>query len=71
MLIPSVGKKNAKAGFEYKQANLFTRSSVDLFKGPTINTDAVVGYQTIRLLCEELSLSLLVRMYLMMFLMPK
>jgi hypothetical protein len=43
-IVSSVGKKNAKAGFEYKQANLFTRSSVDLFKGPTINADAVVGY---------------------------
>ncbi|KAJ3224014.1 Mitochondrial porin [Clydaea vesicula] len=42
-LHPAVGKKSAKAGFEFKQANIFTRAYVDLFKGPTIATDAVVG----------------------------
>lgn len=36
--------KNARAGVEYKQDYLFTRSSVDLFKGPTLHGDAVVGY---------------------------
>ncbi|KAJ3136981.1 Mitochondrial porin [Physocladia obscura] len=42
---PSNGAKNAKAVVEFKQANVFTRSSVDLFSkaGPTIHTDAVVG----------------------------
>ncbi|KAJ3219394.1 Mitochondrial porin [Clydaea vesicula] len=42
-LHPTIGKKNAKAGFEFKQANVYTRAHVDLFKGPTIVTDAVVG----------------------------
>jgi hypothetical protein len=39
-------KKNAKAGLEYKQANLFARGSVDLFAkdGPVLHSDAVVGY---------------------------
>ncbi|KAJ3002372.1 Mitochondrial porin [Thoreauomyces humboldtii] len=42
-LLPAKGTKNAKAGVEYKQDYLFTRSSIDLFKGPTLHTDAVVG----------------------------
>ncbi|KNC96417.1 uncharacterized protein SPPG_08315 [Spizellomyces punctatus DAOM BR117] len=42
-LLPAKGTKNAKAGVEYKQDYLFTRSSVDLFKGPTLHGDAVVG----------------------------
>ncbi|KAJ3031361.1 UNVERIFIED_CONTAM: Mitochondrial porin [Siphonaria sp. JEL0065] len=43
---PSNGAKNAKAAVEYKQSNIFTRSSVDLFSknGPTIHTDALVGH---------------------------
>ncbi|KAJ3209774.1 Mitochondrial porin [Entophlyctis luteolus] len=42
---PSNGAKHAKAVVEFKQANIFTRSSVDLFSkaGPTIHTDVVVG----------------------------
>lgn len=36
-------KKNAKTGFEYKQEYLFAKGSVDLFKGPAISADAVVG----------------------------
>ncbi|KAI8927953.1 eukaryotic porin/Tom40 [Entophlyctis helioformis] len=42
-LLPEKGTKNAKAGLEYKQDYVFTRSSLDLFKGPTILADAVVG----------------------------
>ncbi|KAI9004740.1 eukaryotic porin/Tom40 [Gaertneriomyces semiglobifer] len=42
-LLPAKGTKNAKAGVEYKQDYIFTRSSVDLFKGPTLHGDAVVG----------------------------
>ena len=42
-LFPEKGTKVAKAGFEYKQDYLFTRSSLDLFKGPTLLADAVVG----------------------------
>ncbi|KAJ3196181.1 Eukaryotic translation initiation factor 3 subunit E [Irineochytrium annulatum] len=42
-LLPASGQKNAKAGFEFKQANIFTRSSLDLFKGPTLHGDAVIG----------------------------
>jgi hypothetical protein len=42
-LLPEKGTKNAKAGFEYKQEYVFTRSSLDLFKGPTLFADTVVG----------------------------
>ncbi|KAJ3360597.1 Mitochondrial porin [Kappamyces sp. JEL0680] len=35
--------KNAKAAVEYKQDYVFTRSSLDLLKGPTLFADAVVG----------------------------
>ncbi|KAJ3273646.1 Mitochondrial porin [Terramyces sp. JEL0728] len=42
-LLPEKGTKNAKAGVEYKQEYVFTRSSLDLFKGPTLFGDAVVG----------------------------
>lgn len=42
-LLPEKGTKNAKAGAEYKQEFIFTRSSLDLFKGPTLFADAVVG----------------------------
>ncbi|KAL2914372.1 Mitochondrial porin [Polyrhizophydium stewartii] len=42
-LLPEKGTKHAKAGVEYKQEYVFTRSSLDLFKGPTIHADAVVG----------------------------
>lgn len=42
-LLPEKGTKNAKAALEYKQDYLFTRSSLDLFKGPTLFADAVVG----------------------------
>jgi hypothetical protein len=43
-LFPEKGTKSAKAGLEYKQEHLFTKSSLDLFKGPTIVSDAVLGY---------------------------
>ena len=43
-LLPEKGTKNAKAGVEYKQDYVFTRSSLDLFKGPTLFADAVIGY---------------------------
>lgn len=42
-LLPTAGQKTAKAGVEYKQANIFTRAGLDLFKGPTVSADAVVG----------------------------
>jgi len=44
-ILPASGKKNAKAGFEFKQANVHTRSSVDLFAkdGPTLHSDGVFG----------------------------
>ncbi|KAI8845523.1 eukaryotic porin/Tom40 [Chytridium lagenaria] len=42
-ILPASGQKNAKAGFEFKQANIFTRTSLDLFKGPTLHGDAVIG----------------------------
>lgn len=44
-ILPASSKKNAKAGLEFKQANFFTRSSVDLYAkdGPTLSADAVVG----------------------------
>ncbi|KAJ3239601.1 Mitochondrial porin [Chytriomyces hyalinus] len=42
---PSNGAKNGKVAVEFKQPNIFTRSSVDLFAkaGPTIHTDAIIG----------------------------
>lgn len=42
-LLPAKGTKNARAGVEYKQDYIFTRAGVDLFKGPTLQGDAVVG----------------------------
>lgn len=51
-ILPEKSTKNAKAAVEYKKDyvnlilmlfKIFTRSSLDLFKGPTINGDAVVG----------------------------
>ncbi|KAJ1563706.1 Mitochondrial porin, partial [Cladochytrium tenue] len=44
-ILPATGKRNAKAGFEFKQTNVFTRASVDLFakNGPLVHADAVVG----------------------------
>ncbi|KAJ1566079.1 Mitochondrial porin [Nowakowskiella sp. JEL0078] len=42
-LHPAVGSKNAKAGVEYKQDNVVIRTALDLFKGPTLSGDAVVG----------------------------
>ncbi|KAI9327316.1 eukaryotic porin/Tom40 [Zopfochytrium polystomum] len=44
-ILPATGKKHAKAGLEFKQANVFTRGSVDLFAkdGPTVHSDVVVG----------------------------
>ncbi|KAI8822040.1 eukaryotic porin/Tom40 [Fimicolochytrium jonesii] len=42
-LLPAKGTKNLKAGVEYKQDHLFTRTSVDLFRGPTLHGDAVVA----------------------------
>ncbi|KAI8898478.1 eukaryotic porin/Tom40 [Globomyces pollinis-pini] len=42
-LLPEKGTKNAKAGLEYKQEHVFTRSSLDLFKGPTLYGDVVIG----------------------------
>ncbi|KAJ3303497.1 Mitochondrial porin [Kappamyces sp. JEL0829] len=42
-LLPEKGTKNAKAAVEYKQDYVFTRSSLDLLKGPTLFADAVVG----------------------------
>ncbi len=34
-----------KAGVEFKNDLVFTRSSLDFFKGPTVSADAVVGTQ--------------------------
>ncbi|KAJ3288600.1 Mitochondrial porin [Borealophlyctis nickersoniae] len=42
-LLPAKGTKNARAGVEYKQDYIFTRTAVDLFRGPTLHGDAVVG----------------------------
>ncbi|KAJ3317076.1 Mitochondrial porin [Blyttiomyces sp. JEL0837] len=44
-ILPASGKKNAKVGVEFKQANVFSRSSIDLFAkdGPTLHADAVLG----------------------------
>jgi len=45
--LPAVGSKNVKFGAEYKQDFLFTRTSLDLFKGPTLSGDAVIGSEGI------------------------
>lgn len=37
-------KKTAKASIDYKQQYFFSRAGLDLFKGPTINADTVVGH---------------------------
>jgi hypothetical protein len=37
-------QRNAKATAEYKQDHIYARSSVDLFRGPTIQSDLVVGF---------------------------
>jgi len=42
-LLPAIGQRNAKVGYEYKQDYIYTRASLDLFKGPTLFSDAVVG----------------------------
>ncbi|KAJ3090073.1 Mitochondrial porin [Quaeritorhiza haematococci] len=42
-LLPAKGQKNAKAGFDFKQEYIYTRGNLDLFKGPTLHGDAVVG----------------------------
>ncbi|KAJ1648779.1 Mitochondrial porin [Dispira simplex] len=42
-LLPTSGQKNAKVTLEYRQTNVTSKSLVDLFKGPTFNTDVVVG----------------------------
>ena len=40
-MVPSTGQRNVKATAEYKQPALFTRATIDLFKGPHLNADAV------------------------------
>jgi Eukaryotic porin len=42
-LAPEKGTREAKALVEYKQEYIFTRTSLDLFRGPTILADGVVG----------------------------
>lgn len=43
-ILPASGKKHAKVGLEFKQSNVHTRGSVDLFAkdGPTLHSDVVV-----------------------------
>ncbi|KAG0236343.1 voltage-dependent ion-selective channel [Mortierella sp. GBAus27b] len=40
---PHDGKKNAKIGAQYKKLGVNSRAYVDLFKGPTLTADVVVG----------------------------
>lgn len=40
---PYSSQRNAKATAEYKQDYIYARSSVDLFRGPTLQSDCVVG----------------------------
>jgi len=42
-LLPANGQKNARVGAEYKQDYLYTRASLDLFRGPTLSSDVVIG----------------------------
>ncbi|KAI9202719.1 eukaryotic porin/Tom40 [Polychytrium aggregatum] len=42
-ILPAIGSKSVKAGAEYKQEYIFTRANIDLFRGPTIAGDVVVG----------------------------
>ncbi|KAI0074114.1 hypothetical protein K474DRAFT_1602060 [Panus rudis PR-1116 ss-1] len=42
-LLPDVGKKTALFTTTYKQPGLHTRAFLDLFKGPTVTTDTVIG----------------------------
>ncbi|PWO01360.1 putative mitochondrial porin [Tilletiopsis washingtonensis] len=42
-LIPEKQSKNAMFAASYKMPGLHTRSHIDLFKGPTVTADAVVG----------------------------
>ena len=42
--MPEKGNQNVKAGLQIKNAHVFTRSTLDLFKGPTIFADCVLGY---------------------------
>jgi voltage-dependent anion channel protein 2 len=42
-LLPAAGQRNAKVGLEYKQDYIFSNVSVDVFKGPVVSADAVVG----------------------------
>ena len=42
-MMPEKGNQNLKAGLQVKNNHLFSRSTLDLFKGPTIVSDLVVG----------------------------
>jgi hypothetical protein len=42
-ILPSAGSKNAKVGAEFKKEHLFTTVALDVFKGPSVSADAVVG----------------------------
>ncbi|KAI9597337.1 eukaryotic porin/Tom40 [Syncephalis fuscata] len=44
-LLPAVGQKTAKVGINYKQPGVFTRGTVDLFKGPSFTGDIVFGHE--------------------------
>ena len=43
-IVPSSGAKAAKVGAEFKQAHLFSTVALDVFKGPSVSADAVIGY---------------------------
>ncbi|KAJ3306779.1 Mitochondrial porin, partial [Gonapodya sp. JEL0774] len=42
-ILPAVGQRNARVGAEYKQDHIFLRTALDVFRGPTITSDLVVG----------------------------
>ncbi|KAJ1566841.1 Mitochondrial porin, partial [Cladochytrium tenue] len=44
-IVPTSGKRNAKAAVEFKQINVFSRASVDLYakNGPSLHADTVIG----------------------------
>jgi len=44
-LLPAVGQKNVKLTTEYKHSKLHSRTNVDLFKGPAVASDLVVGHE--------------------------
>lgn len=42
-LVPSATSKSASAGVEFKKEHLFSTANLDVFNGPSVSADAVVG----------------------------